>query len=223
MGWHHSDFILRCTRCRHEQSCGTNGGLGLLFGPGTGGREDGFESGQVPTLNALHLSFWGASARGLVVRSEMVLCRDCGYLHRRRRLTWFPAWSSMLVVAFGSLFDAGTRRSLRELLLLSLALVAGTIGAFHFHSFCSGVGLGFAALAAACLVDEVLLWLIVRLGYFSKARALRAASACPACQSQRKRPIKGLEVGPVTAPCPACHASRELSAVSLADRWETED
>lgn len=223
MGWHYSDFILRCARCRHEQSSTSTGGLTLLFGPGPGGRENDLHEGRMQTLGRERLTFWSASARGLVVRDEMVLCRDCGMLHRRRRLSWLPAWSALPYVALGTVADLGPMRALREFLLLGVALVAGTIGAFHFHSFCSGVGLGLAALAATFVLDEVLLWLIVRVGHFSKGRALRAASACPGCESQRQRPIKGLTVGPVTAPCPACRVSRELAVTSVADKWETED
>lgn len=187
-----------CTACGYEGRPVTAGGPCLLV---TDADEDRRRRAGEPVPVLLHplvpsvldefgLSFALAAWGGRLVEVRRVVCRDCGRVYDRRRLT-----AGGVPVGCGG--------------CLGIAAVGGVVavatGAAAGNPF---VGLAAGGLAGASLLAGVELGAsaIVRRRFRYRAAAVRTPPGCPDCGGRHVTPVDRTR-GPV--PCPQC-GSRTL-------------
>ncbi len=197
-------FRSSCTSCEYQSDPISAGGLGIFV---TSFEDDERRQfGESPAvvilpferyiLDEFGLSFYSAAWGGQLVELSPMVCRDCGQLSERRRLSA----GGVAIGCAGCLGIAITSLTLAVL----VAIVVGNpfIGA--------AVGAGGGVLVSAMI--EFGASRIVRYRYANRVNAIDTPPECPHCESLR---CVKIESGVGALPCPDCQ-QRTLVIVPFA-------
>jgi len=193
-----------CSNCHHESAVVADGSMAILIN-----RDDpalriplneklvSNDIGELPTgdnfcllelahpledsiLHSTGISFPEASYGGRLVLLTSVVCRKCGTVYNRRRLT-VRTGSAGCLIALAAFF--------------SVSPLAG----LWLQSFWVGLASGYAVLMLVSACDQLVAWLFLQ-RFRNRAKALALPANCPKCGSTSAQSVTRSR----RVPCPEC-------------------